>query len=157
MSPKYSSMQICTCSSCSSKTHVSPFGEQSGAAFTPYQYAPHIQNKQLFLNYQLSIAPQAKQSIPAQSTSTVINWDDLLTQGIPSVPYEPPSNLNHFDTSPWKPYQLNQKASPQILAMSIPDMFSVNCKISCKDSCNLNPPLSLLMKTSIGHCGGNFD
>ncbi|MBW0521763.1 hypothetical protein O181_061478 [Austropuccinia psidii MF-1] len=157
MSPKYSSMWICTCSSCSSKTHFSPYEEQSGVTFAPYQYAQHIQKKWSFLNSQLSTAPQANQSIPVQSTSTVINFDDLLTQEIPNVPYEPPSNVNHFDTSPWNPYQLNQQASPQSLARSISAMLSVNCKISHKASCILNPDFNLLMKNSIGHCGETFD
>ncbi|MBW0495126.1 hypothetical protein O181_034841 [Austropuccinia psidii MF-1] len=62
---------------------------QSGVAFTPYQYAQHIQKKQSFLNSQLSISPQTNQAIPVQSTSTIINLYDLLTEeSLEAIPME---------------------------------------------------------------------
>ncbi|MBW0518913.1 hypothetical protein O181_058628 [Austropuccinia psidii MF-1] len=147
------------CSSCSTQKHVSPHGLQQGVAFTPYQYAKHVENQRPSNQTEVSqhSSTMRVNSIHYPTPANHSLFYNVFPPFIPNIPYQPPQNVRHFDCQLWKPFTWENHPSPHNLAMAISALLFLNHNIPQKASRILHPELSFLIESSISHSGGIFD
>ncbi|MBW0550590.1 hypothetical protein O181_090305 [Austropuccinia psidii MF-1] len=150
--PLYSSMGICMCQHCSTKTHSSPECDRKGVSFTPFQY------KQRIKNLKSVIEPKSLPNIPT-SASVSEFLQSILDQIFPAdysqlthSTFSTPLGVN---STAQKSYSSSRKLPPQDLGMIISAILSLRYNIPRKASRILNPALNLLIKSSSSSSGGH--
>jgi hypothetical protein len=116
MPPKYTSMKICLCDECYSKTHHTPFGVKNGLPFTPSEYQKHLQK----INTSI---PQKDHSSATGSSSTSYPQSNLQTTPYTFPPTQnqplPPlqAEVTVFDSQRWVALQWQQNHQYEIIGM----------------------------------------